>query len=122
MEKSFFEIISADKLDWKLLSYADAKYKKNGTVTYTAKLDPFCHQSYKGDIIGVYGGPLFPGKFRVRVIGETVKGLKRSTQFKVLQSEDFSYKVGEVCSASNLFVAIAHVETNKHLKAFLKKL
>jgi len=105
------------KDNWKLVGYADAKEKRSGSVSYTAKVESFLVPIEKGTIVGVCNGPLRLGKFKIQAIGTVVKGLKRTTTLKVIKTYKDEYKVGDTISEDNLLIAIARSEVRDYLNS-----
>jgi hypothetical protein len=101
---------------WKFLGHVHVVVKRNGTKSYTAKVKLDKVPLVKGTIVGICGSPIRITRFKISAIGVVVKGLKRTSTIKIIESFDADHKVDDLAIEDNYCIAKARERVIEYLK------
>ena len=101
---------------WKFIGHVHVVVKRNGTESHTAKVKPDKVPLAKGTIVGICGSPIRITRFKISAIGIVVKGLKRTSTIKIIETFDKNYKVSDLEIEDNFCIAKARERVIEYLK------
>ena len=101
---------------WKFIGHVHVVVKRNGTERHTAKVKPDKVPLTKETIVGICGSPIRLTRFKISAIGIVVKGLKRTSTIKIVETFDADFKVGDLKTENNFCIAKARERVIEYLK------